>query len=445
MKNRTKAFEIKADNLRWSCDPDSFGLTGTADIEPIKDEVIAQERAVSSLKFGMKMAGTDYNIYVAGEPRTGLTYLTRSFLKKAAKSEPTPPDWCYIHNFREPDEPRVISLPGGVGRELAKEMEELIYDLKSEIPNIFEGEDYRRRKEEIIKKFTSERNPILSELEATAKERGFILNMSPEGMMIAPFKEGQPMTEEDLHNLTDEEKEELKAKSEALQEEMNKTVLRIKRMEKKLKGKLRDLDKRVALAAVGYLIDDLQEKYADYQSVLTYLKDVKTDVIRNLDDFKPKDQPATPFPMPQQEVDLTRYKVNVFIDNSDSDGAPVVYEVNPTYTNLFGAMERRASFGALFTDFTMIRPGSMHRANGGYLVIRARDLLKWYVSWEALKRALTNKEIKIEDMAEMFGFISTKGMKPESIPLNIKIILIGEPYIYHLLYMYDDQFKKLFK
>lgn len=445
MKNRIKAFEIKAGKLRWSCDPDSLGLTGTADIEPIKDEVIAQERAVSSLKFGMKMAGSDYNIYVAGEPRTGLTYLTRSFLKEAARSEPTPPDWCYIHNFREPDEPRVISLPGGVGRELAKEMDELVDDLKSEIPNIFEGEDYRRRKEEILKKFTGERNPILSKLEATAQERGFILNMSPEGMMIAPSKEGQPMTEDDLHNLTDEEKEELKAKSEALQEEMNKTVLRIKRMEKKLKEKLRDLDKRVALAAVGYLIDDLQEKYADYHSVLTYLKDVKTDVIRNLNDFKQKDQPATPFPMPQQEVDLTRYKVNVFIDNSDSDGAPVIYEVNPTYTNLFGAMERRASFGALFTDFTMIRPGSMHRANGGYLVIRARDLLKWYISWEALKRALTNKEIKIEDMAEMFGFISTKGMKPEPIPLNIKIILIGEPYIYHMLYMYDDQFKKLFK
>jgi len=445
MEDRIKLLEVPVDKLRWTCDPEALGLTGTAELPELKEEVIAQARAVSSLKFGMKMGGNDYNIFVAGEPRTGLTYLTRTFLQEAARSEPSPPDWCYVHNFREPDQPRAISLPKGQGRELAKDMEELLDDLKAKIPEIFESDEYRHRREDIVKKFTNERNNVLSELENTVKEGGFILNVSQAGMMIVPAKEGRPMTEEDLENLTEEEKDQLKGRSEELHEVMNQSVQKIKLMEKKLKEKLKDLDRRVALHAVGYLIDDLQEKYAQHSSVLSYLKEVKNDVIKSLDDFKPKEAPQTPFFMPQPESDFSRYKVNVLIDNSKLEGAPVVYEVNPTYANLFGVMERRASFGALFTDFTMIRGGSLHRANGGYLVIQALDLLQWFISWEALKRALKNRKITIEDPAEMLGFITTKGIKPEPIPLQVKIILIGEPYIYHLLYLRDEQFKKLFK
>jgi predicted ATP-dependent protease len=216
--------------------------------------------------------------------------------------------------------------------------------------------------------------------------------MSQAGMMIVPGRDGHPLTEEDLSAMSEEDKADLKRRSEILQDEMNKTVVKIKRMEKVLKEKLKDLDKRVALAAVGYLLDDLQEKYAAVPSVLQHLKEVKSDIIRNLDEFKQKEQPQTPFPMPTQELDLSRYKVNLLIDNTDLKGAPVIYESNPTYPNLFGAMERKASFGALFTDFTMIRPGSIHKANGGYLVIRVLDLLKWgAMPWEALKRSLKNR------------------------------------------------------
>ncbi len=445
MDQRIQSRKVPDNLLRWNCDPDALGLESTADITEVKNEVIAQERAISALKFGMGMPGHDYNIYVAGDQQTGLTYLTRSFLQDAARSEPTPPDWCYVHNFSEPDKPKAISLPPGKGHELAKEMQELVEDLKNEIPEIFESDDYRHRKEEMVRKFTNERNAVLAELEETVKQGGFILNMSQVGMMIVPAKDEEPMTEEHLAQMSDEQKEELKKRSELLQEEMNKTVVRIRKMEKNLKQKLKDLDRRVALHAVGYLLDELQEKYAAQPSVLGFLKDVKADIIRNLEDFKQKEQPQVPFPVPTSEPDFTRYKVNVFIDNTETQGAPVVYEVNPTYTNLFGAMERKASFGALFTDFTMIKPGSIHRANGGYLVLKVMDLLKWFVSWEALKRALKNREIMIEDPSEMLGFISTKSMKPAPVPLSIKIILIGEPHLYHLLYNYDDQFKKLFK
>ncbi|MFH1090683.1 MAG: ATP-binding protein, partial [Pseudomonadota bacterium] len=379
------------------------------------------------------------------EPRTGLTYLTRSFLEVAAKQEPSPPDWCYVHNFRDPDRPKAISLPKCKGKELAKEMDELLGELKSAIPEVFESDDYRHRREDIIKQFTKERNAILAELERKVTEGGFILNMSQVGMMIVPAKDGHPMTEEDVAQLTEEDKSRLREKSEALQEEMNQAVSEIRRLEKELKQKQKDLDRRVGLHAVGHLIDELQDKYAENRPVLEYLRDVKNDVILNLDDFKQKEQPQMPFPMPQAEPDFTRYKVNVLIDNTDCQGAPVVFEVNPTLTNLCGAMERKASFGSFFTDFTMIRPGSIHRANGGYLVIQARDILEWMISYEALKRALRNREIRIEDPMEMMGLMTAKGMKPEPIPLNIKIILIGEAHIYHLLYNYDPQFKKLFK
>ena len=439
---------VPVDELRWNCDPDSLGVEDTTQVQIMEERVLAQERAVSALKFGMQMGGNDYNVFVAGGPRTGLTHLTRTFLLEYAREEPEPTDWVYVHNFHDPDSPQAISLPKGHARELAKDMEELVENLTAQIPEVFESDNYRHRREEMVKEFTAKRNMTLSELENKVKEAGFILNMSQEGMMVVPGIEGRPMTEEDLEKLNEEQKADLRKHSEAMHEEMNQTVQTIRKLERDLRDRQKELDRRVALNAVGHLIDELQEKYEATRQVIQYLVGVKNDVIRNLDEFKHREAQAPvamPFAMPQSEPDFTRYQVNVFIDNTEIKGAPVVYETNPTYTNLMGAMERKASFGALFTDFTMIRPGSIHKANGGYLVIQARDLLNWYISWEAMKRALKNQEIAIEDPQAMLGMITTKGMKPQPIPLDIKIILIGEPYLYHLLYSHDEQFRKLFK
>jgi predicted ATP-dependent protease len=437
--------ELLPEELRRICNPDELGFETTEEIVKGPQKVISQERAVRAILFGVGMNGLDYNIYVAGPPKAGMTYITKTLIEEIARSEKTPTDWCYINNFKEPDRPKALALPSGKGKELKKDIEELLGDIRNDIPDVFESEDYARRREELLKQFNLERAEILSALEEKVLQDGFVLNVSQVGMVIMPAKDGQPMDEETLKSLDEEKKKQLREKSENLQGEMNQAVRTIRIKEKDLKKKIKELDKRIALYAVGHLIEELQEKYKESAEVLRYLKDIKDDIIRNIDDFKTKPGAAGPFPMPPMEPLLTRYEVNVLVDNTETKGAPVIFETNPTYPNIFGSIEKKAQFGALFTDFTMIRPGSLLRANGGYLIIKALDLLRWYFSWDGLKRSLKTKEILVEDLGEHLGLITTKTLKPEPIPLQIKVILIGEPYIYHLLYSYDQDFPKMFK
>jgi lon-related putative ATP-dependent protease len=314
-----------------------------------------------------------------------------------------------------------------------------------QIPEVFESEDYSNRREALMHTFTQERNTILQELDAKATEEGFILNISPTGLMIFPGKEGKPLSEEELKGLSDEERERLRQKSTQLHTVMNEAIHKIRKMEKEYQEKEKKLDQDVALYVVGHHMEELREKYKDLPQVLDYLHDVQQDILKNIDDLKKRPGAPGPFPFPMPEPSFTQYQVNVFVDHSDTAGAPVVFENNPTYPNLFGAVERRAQFGALVTDFSLIRSGSLHRANGGYLVLEAMTLLRWFFSYEALKRCLKNGEIRIEDPAEMFGLITTRTLQPQAIPLNIKIILIGDPYIYQILYTYDEDFHKFFK
>jgi lon-related putative ATP-dependent protease len=442
---KSKKHALAPEALRHTCNPDSLGFETTEEL-PIKPvRVIAQERAVKALKFGMGLGGLDFNIFVAGPSKTGMTYITRTLVDEEARKRAVPPDWCYVQNFKDPDQPKAFSLPSGRGKELKKDIEELIHDVRNDVPEVFESEDYTKRKEELFKKFNLDRGQLLATLEEKVTAEGFLLNVSQVGMVIMPALNGQPMDEETLKALDEEQKKNLREKSERLQGEMNGIVREIRKLEKDLRKKMKDLDKRIALYAVGHLIDDLQEKYEDHAQVLKYLKEIKEDIIRNIDDFKAKPAVPGPFPVPVMEPSFSRYEVNVLVDHAETRGAPVVYETNPTYPNLFGSIEKKAQFGALFTDFTMIRPGALHRANGGYLILKALDLLRSYFSYEALKRSLKNKKINIEDLGEQLGLISTKSLKPEPIPLNVKIILIGDPTIHHLLYSLDQDFPKMFK
>ena len=443
MKNKRQA--LLPDQLRKTCNPDSLGFETTAEFPVRPVRVLAQERAVKALKFGMGMGGLDFNIFVAGPSKTGQTYITRTLVDEEARKRDIPPDWCYVQNFKNPEQPKAFSLPNGKGKELKKDIEELIHDVRNDVPEVFESEDYSKRKDELFKKFNQDRGQLLAHLEEKVSAEGFLLNVSQVGMVIMPALDGQPMDEETLKTLDEEQKKKLREKSEKLQSEMNNSVREIRQLEKNLRKKIKDLDKRIALFAVGHLIDDLQEKYEDHGQVLKYLKEIKEDIIRNIDDFKAKPAVPGPFPMAVTEPSFSRYEVNVLVDHSETKGAPVVYETNPTYPNLFGSIEKKAQFGALFTDFTMIRPGALHRANGGYLILKALDLLRSYFSYEALKRSLKNKKINIEDLGEQLGLISTKSLKPEPIPLSVKIILIGDPTIYHLLYSLDQDFPKMFK
>jgi len=438
-------WELKPESLRAVCDPDALGFETTLDVVPLEGKVVAQDRAIHALEFGLAVKDLEYNIFVAGPPRAGKTETIMAYVQELAAKEPTPPDIIYVHNFNDPEKPQSLNLPTGKGRLLKSDMEELISSLKVQVPEVFESEDYSSRRESLMHGFTQERNKILQELDAKAGEEGFILNISPTGLMIFPGKESKPLSEDELKALNDEDRETLRQKSTQLHTEMNDAIRKIRKMEKEFQEKERKLDQDVALYVVGHHMEELREKYQDLPQVVDYLKDVQEDILKNIDDLKRRPGAQSPFPFPTPEPSFTQYQVNVFVDHSGTKGAPVIMENNPTYSNLFGAVERRAQFGALVTDFTLIRAGALQRANNGYLVLEALDLLRWFFSYEALKRCLKNGEIKIEDPMEMFGLITTRSLQPQPIPLNIKIILVGDPYIYQLLYIYDEDFHKFFK
>jgi len=445
---------LPAHELRAHFEDDLLTFDTTASLEDVADRVVGQERAIDAIQFGMGMKESGYNIFIAGPSKAGLTYTARTFIEEQARQESTPPDWCYVFNFKEQDKPKGLKISAGTGKLLKKDMNDFIATLQAKIPEVFDSDDYRAKEGEVHQDFEKRRREYIDELSQEAREEGFILQFSQVGMVIIPSnKEGEPMTQEDLRHLSEEERLHLRGKSDELHERMKDTIKKIREAENEFKEKHTKLDNEIALFVVGQLMDSYEEKYQDDQQVLDYLKEVQEDILENIDDFKKKPdaqqqmpgQPVAPFAVPPKETNLRKYDVNVLIDNSETKGAPVIIESNPVYPNLFGSIERQAWFGALFTDHTMIKPGSLHKANGGYLVMKALDLLKWYISYEALKRALRDKEIRIEDMSELYGIFSTRTIRPEPIPLNLKIVLTGDPYIYQLLYSLDERFQKLFK
>jgi len=438
-------WELKPENLRSECDFNTLGFETTADLKPLKVKVVAQDRAQRALEFGLGIKDHEYNIFVAGPRHARKTEAIKDYVSELAAKEPSPPDYLYVHNFKEPERPQNLVLPTGRGRTLKTDLEELVVNLRHQVPEVFESEDYSNRREGLVRQFTQDRNAILQELDARANEEGFVLNISQSGLMLFPGKEGKPMSEEELKALSEEERESLRQRSNALHAEMNEAIVKIRRMEKEFQEAERKLEQEVAQSVVGPYIEELVEKYHDLPPVTEYLREVEADILKNIEDFKKKPGTPSPLPFPMPEPSFTQYQVNVLVDNSETKGGPVIIEHNPNYSNLFGGVERRAQFGALVTDFTLIRPGSIHRANGGYLILNVLDLLRWFFSYEALKRCIKEREIKIEDLAEQMGFIAARTLQPQPIPLNVKVILVGDPYLYQLLYIYDDDFGKIFK
>jgi lon-related putative ATP-dependent protease len=442
--------EVSVEELRVHIDPESLPFESTALLEPPDEPILGQERATDAIEFGMGLKSGGYHIFIAGPPKAGLTYAARTYIEERARKEPTPPDWCYVNNFKEPDKPSRLKISAGRGKEFKKDMQELIEAVQNKISQVFESDDYSAKETEVHNTFENHRREMLEKLSLAAKEEGFTLQVSQVGMIIIPAtKDGLPLSQEKLAELSEEERESLKEKSNALQEKMKQAVRKIREAEASFKERHREMESEVALYVVGQIVEPYQEKYKDEQDAFEHLKSVQEDILENISDFKKKEesqQPQMPqFPAPQKEAAFKKYAVNVLIDQSDTKGAPVIIESNPTYPNLFGTIERQAWFGALFTDFTMIKPGVLHKANGGYLIMKALDLLKWWLSWEALKRALRDQEIRIEDLGELYGLFSTRTIRPEPIPLDIKIVLTGDPYLFELLHFYDDRFAKLFK
>lgn len=442
--------ELPFSELRGYVDPASLPFEHTGLLEAPEEKIVGQERASDAIKFGMGMKSSGYHIFIAGPSKAGLTYAARTYIEEQAKKESTPPDWCYVYNFKEPDKPKRIKLSAGRGKELKKDMLEVIEAVQKRISEVFESDEYSAKEVEVHKTFESQRQEVIEELSHSVKEEGFMLQVSQVGMMIIPAtKEGIPMSQEKLGELTDEEKHKLREKSNELQEKMKEAVKKIREAEAAFKERHRRLESELALSVVSQIMEPHLDKFKEESEVLEHLKAVQTDILDNIGEFRKKEEtqqpPVLQFQVPQKDAVFRKYAVNVFIDNSGIEGAPVIIESNPIYPNLFGTIERQVWFGALVTDFTMVKPGVLHKANGGYLIMKALDLLKYWLSWEALKRALGDEEIRIEDMGELYGLFSTRTIRPEPIPLNIKIILTGDPYLFELLYVYDDRFPKLFK
>ncbi len=441
--------EVPIEKLRATIDPNELSFNSTEELSLPDEPVLGQERAKDAIKFGIGIKASDYHIYIAGPPKAGLTYIAKVYLEEQAKKEPVPPDWCYVNNFKEPDKPKSLKISAGRGKELKKDMQELIETLENKLPQVFESEDYKASEEKLKREFERKRASVIESLSKEVEQEGFLLQVSHMGMLIVPAgKDGAPITQEELAELSKEEKERLKQKSDELHKKMKEAVRKIREQESELKKSRDKLKKDTAFFIVSQHMEPYFEKYADEKEVIEYLKSAQEDIIENIDDFIKKPEPSSgqiPIPSITKESLHRRYDVNVMVDNSELKGAPVIIESNPAYPNLFGTIERQAMLGALFTDFTMIKPGSLHKANGGYLIMKALDLLRWYISWEALKRALRDKEIKIEDLGELYGIFSTRTIKPEPIPLNIKIVLTGDPFLFELLHLFDDRFPKLFK
>ena len=425
---------------------DTFAFETTDELEPLEG-IIGQKRAVRAMEFGLRVKHPGYNIYMAGPTGTGKNTYARRLVQEIALREPVPDDWVYVYNFKNPDEPIAINLPPGMGFKLAQDMDELVEELKLEIPRRFDSEDHERQRDAIIRSFQEQSQALIDQAEKTAAELGFALRRTSTGFATVPLVDGRPITQDEFDALPEEERKRLENVNKQLHEHMAEMTRRIRALEKQAKEQVRELERRIGLSAVSQPMADLKEKYAAFPRVLEYLSQVEADIIENLEEFKEEEESeqAVPWLRRRSRRSFMRYKVNLLVDNRSTQGAPVVVEANPTFTNLFGKLEYRHEFGALVTDFTMIKAGALHRANGGYLIVQAADLLKNAWSWDGLKRALKSGEIRIESMAEQMGLLPVTALKPHPIPVRVKVVMVGSPYLYHLLLYMDEEFRKYFK
>ena len=439
---------LKPEQLRQRTDASIYTFESTAELEPL-ERVIGQDRAVTAIDFGAEIPSKGYNIYAVGPPGSGRTSAVRSFLAKRAAERPAPPDWCYVYNFDDPRKPRALQLPSGRTDELRHMMEELIERIQDELPRMFEGQSYEERRREFMQEMQERQMEIYQNLETYLNERGFALIRSPAGLAIAPMLNGEVLSAEDYQKLDPEIKKRFEAHRPELQREFDEAMRKARELDRESKEALESINAEM----VGFLLDtlmaDIREAFEDCSQVLEHLDAVRSDIISNLNRLLPQEgQQQMPFgmsPERQRERFLDRYAISVLAQNEPGEPAPVIIEDNPTYHNLLGRIEHRTEFGTMVTDFRQIRPGALHHANGGYLVVEARGLLSNAMAYDALKRALRNDEIKIEEMAQFFGLVATVSLEPEPIPLDVKVIVIGDQRLYQLLYMLDEEFRELFK
>ncbi len=430
--------------LRGQCDPATLPADTTDALTPLDGEIVGQRRALRALELATRVQERDYNVFVSGPARIGKTFLVTAYLRRVARDLPTPGDWVYVHDFQDMDRPRAISLPAGRGRLFRREMEALVRTLQKALQKSFQAEAYQVRRQALQDRLQKERGAMLRELERRVEAQGFVLQVRPEGMVIFPVREGVALTEDEIKALPEEERARLEDVGEPLHGHMNQTMREIQALERSFREQEAALRHQVAEEVLAPPFLDMGSRYEDVPEVRAHLEAVRRDILGRLEELDPWEEPEEPGEEPARVL-WERYCVNLLVDHGDGEGAPVVMEPNPTYANLFGKVERRAEMGVLVTDLSLIRAGAVHRANGGFLVLQAADLLEWPLAWEAIKRALRLGEVRIEDTGEQFGMVTTKGLSPEPMPLSCRVILVGSPALHQMLYLEDDQYRKIFK
>jgi lon-related putative ATP-dependent protease len=439
-----KSLEVPISELRHATDPAEFHFQTTSELKPA-EEVIGQVRAVKSIEFGISIKNHGYNIFVSGIPGTGRNTIVKSIVRRIASERPVPDDWCYLNNFKDPDRPLSVKLPPGKGRELRRDVEKFIEFMQSEIPKAFESKEYEEQKARIVEDAEKAKEVLFSEAGQRALELGFQLTITRTGIVKVPLVKGKPLQQQELENLPPDQRHDLEEREKKVDTEIRDFLAKARQLDKEAHEKVHELNRRVAHFSMGHQLEDLREKYRDNPRIPAYLVEAEEDILGNLREFLGQTQ-EMPFPIEGMDRAsfLERYKVNVIVDNAGTKGAPVVEEANPTYNNVVGRIERKARFGAFYTNFMMVRSGSVLQANGGYLVLNALDVLRSPFTWDALKRIIKKNEVKIEDVAELYG-LATGGIKPEPIPVSLKIIMLGSPWLYYLLYYYDEDFRDIFK
>ncbi len=446
------AFRIKKlspEKISYFCDPSQFKFESTAELKPL-EEVIGQDRAVAAIDFGVEIKHYGYNIFALGPVGAGKTSTIREAVEKRARQMPVPDDWCYVFNFSNPDEPKSLRLPAGMGKLLKKSMEKMIASLKQEIPSKVSSKEYLQSKNDIIEESRKQQNKILRDFDEKIKKQGFSLVKSDTGLALTPFQNNEALSPEQFQKLSVEEKEAIEQKGAELQRQLNDELQNVQHLEQNINSQVTEFHRNVIKRILDGPFKSILSQFQDQPKVENYLRDVEHDLLEHSEHFirsenaDAEEKPVQQFSDPN-EFSFTRYTVNLIVDNSNTVGAPVILETNPTYFNLIGRIERISQMGILVTNFNLIKAGALHRANGGFLIIEAIQLFQSALVWQALKRALKSKSIVIAEPGEESTYISIKSLEPEPIPLDVKIVLIGNYRIYYALLNGDEEFRKLFK
>jgi lon-related putative ATP-dependent protease len=439
---------LPLDKYRRVSDPDKLECDSTSELKPL-EEIVGQERALKALKFGLEIKDPGFNVYVAGMPGTGRRTTVGSFLDELAKTKPKADDWIYVNNFDSKEyEPNAIRLPAGMANQFKDDMDSLITDARRAIPKVFESDDYAAQKAATTKSIEDEKAKLFLQINASAQQQGFVIQTSPVGLVTIPVINGKPLREQDFLALPMKTQQDIAIKREKLNADLRSAFRQLKDLDSKGAEEVDKLNRQVSLYAIDHLIADLKTKYKDVPEISEFIDTVQSDILDNLDLFvgEPQQQLPPQLVMPfLKELPFKKYEVNVIVDNSDLKGAPVIVEQNPSYQNLVGRIEKDVQYGIVTSDFMNIRAGTLHKANGGYIVLPVEDLFRNPLSWDILKTTLKTGKITIEEPAERMGLITAKGIRPEPIPLDTKVVLIGTPMIYETLYSLDPDFKELFK